>query len=177
MLQVADTLTSAKVSTFNCISDKSLGFAVVNGQIILVHGAFHSLYLQFPLIFTCTSVLTMYEKGAGKGARHAWTPQATSIGGLSYISVQCYEHIPSWQPPYRFRLMECVATRTRQFHLLPSLAFLCMVPPDSLERVPFSDIIKIRPGPYSDIFHTLLSEQGVVLSSVGDLLAPPGRRR
>ena len=120
-------------------------------------------------------MLTMYEKSGGKGARHAWTSKATSIGALSYIAVQCYEHIQSRQSPYRFRPMECIATRTRRFDLLPSLVFLCLVPPKYLERVPSSDIIKIRPGPFSDIFHALLSEQGAVLSSVRVLLAP--RRR
>ena len=42
MLKVAETLASAKVSTFDCISDKSLGFAVLDGQVIMVDGAFNS---------------------------------------------------------------------------------------------------------------------------------------
>lgn len=48
-LKVADSLASAKVSTFNSLDAKSFGFAVLDGEIILVHGAFYSLYLQFPL--------------------------------------------------------------------------------------------------------------------------------
>ena len=40
-----------------------------------------------------------------------------------------------------------------------------MVPPSSVEHVPSSDIIKIRSGPFSDIFHVLLSEQDAVLAS------------
>ena len=53
-------------------------------------------------------------------------PKATSIGAigaLSYIAVQCYEHIVSRQSPYRFRLMECASTRTQRFNLLPSSHF------------------------------------------------------
>ena len=85
-----------------------------------------TVYISYFLShFTRTPVITLYEKSAGKGARHAWTSKATSIGALSYIAVQCYEHILSRQLPYRFRPMECVATRTRRFSLLPSLAFLC----------------------------------------------------
>src|SRR6266581_1538353 len=118
---------------------------------------------NFLSYFVWTSVLTLYEKSAGKGARHAWTSKATSIGALSFIAVQCYEHIQSRQLQYRFRPMECVATRTRRFKLLHSLAFLCVVPPSSLEHVPSGDIIKIRPGPFVDIFHALLSEQEAVL--------------
>ena len=125
--------------------------------------------------FMWTSVLTLYEKSAGKGARHAWTSKATSIGALSFIAVQCYEHIQSRQSQYRFRPIECVATRTRRFNLLPSLAFLCMVPLSSLEHVPSSDILKIRPGPFVDIFHALLSEQEAVLASARVLLGPTSK--
>jgi hypothetical protein len=127
--------------------------------------------------FTRTLVITLYEKSAGKGARHAWTSKATSIGALSHIAVQCYEHIQSRQLPYRFRSMECVATRTQRFSLLPSLAFLCMVPPSAIEHVPSSDIIKIRPGPFSDIFRVMLSEQDAVLASARVLLGSASRCR
>ena len=123
------------------------------------------------------SAFTLYEKSAGKGARHAWTSRATSIGALSCIAAQCYEHIPSRQLPYRFRPMECVATRTRRFTLLPSLAFLCMAPPSSLERTPLGDIIKICPGAFCDIFHALLSEWDAVLASARVLLGPASKHQ
>jgi hypothetical protein len=123
-----------------------------------------------------TPVFTLYEKSAGKGARHAWTSKATSIGALSFIAVQCYEHIQSRQSQYRFRPMECAATKTRRFNLLSPHMFLCVVPPSSLEHVPSSDVIKIRPGPYVNIFHALLSEQEAVLESVR-VLESMSRRR
>ena len=66
--------------------------------------------------------------------------------------------------------MECVATRTRRFSLLPAPAFLCLVPLSAIEHVPSSDIIKIRPGVFSDIFNALLSEQVAVLASAKVLL-------
>jgi len=52
-----------------------------------------------------------------------------------------------------------------------------MVPQSSIEHAPSSGIIKIRPGPYSDIFCALLSEQGTVISSARALLAPPRSRK
>ena len=73
--------------------------------------------------------------------------------------------------------MECVSTRTQRFNLLPSLAFLCMVPLSSLERVPVNNIIRIRPGPFSDILHALLSELDAVLTSARVLLRPSCRRQ
>ena len=73
--------------------------------------------------------------------------------------------------------MECVATRTRHFALLPSLSFLCMVPPSAIEHVSSSNIIKIRPGPFSDTFRVLLSEQDAVLASARVLLGSASRRQ
>jgi len=67
--------------------------------------------------------------------------------------------------------MECVATRTQRFLLLPSLAFLCVVPPNSIEDMPSGDILKLQPGVFSDVVHALLSEQDSVLASVKVLLA------
>ncbi|KAJ6601654.1 hypothetical protein B0H10DRAFT_1823662, partial [Mycena sp. CBHHK59/15] len=37
-------------------------------------------------------VITMYSKSGGKAAAHAWTETCTSIGSLSYIAVQMYQH-------------------------------------------------------------------------------------
>ena len=52
-----------------------------------------------------------------------------------------------------------------------------MVPPNSIEDMPSGDILKLRPGVFSDVFHALLSEQDSVLASVKVLLArTPGRR-
>ena len=101
-----------KVSTFNHIDSKSFGFAVFDSQIILVHGVlFISNFLSH---YMCTSALTLYEKSAGKGARRAWASEATLIGALSYIAVECYEHIQSRQSSYWFCPMgrECVVART-----------------------------------------------------------------
>jgi len=143
MPKLAETLASAKVSGVYPIHNKSFGFAVLDDQIVMVCGASDSLYLCFLSHFIWASVITFYKKSSGKGARHAWTSKALTISALSYIAVQCYEHIQSRQSPYRFRPMECVATRTRRFLLLPSLAFLCVVPPNAIEDMPSGDILKL----------------------------------
>jgi len=70
------------------------------------------------------AVLTMYEKSGGKGAKHAWTDSAKSIGALSYMAVRCFQHIRQ----RHFLAMECTITHTTRFALLPSFAFLCVVP-------------------------------------------------
>ena len=115
----------------------------------------------------------MYEKSAGKGAKHAWTSSATSIGALSYIVVRCYQHTRQQQ----FRPMECVATRTTRFIHLHSLAFLCIVPKRSVQWSSSGRFIELKLGPFCDIFHTLLSEKDAVCAAVRGLLKPSRRHR
>ena len=125
------------------------------------------------LMLSTSSVLTMYEKSAGKGARHAWTSSATSIGALSYIAVQCYQHTRQRQ----FRPMECVVTRATRFNHLPSLAFLCGVPQSSIQPSSSGRFVELQSGVFCDIFHTLLSEKDAVFAAVRGLLRPSRRNQ
>jgi hypothetical protein len=133
------------------------------------------LYLCFQLILISTSgsVLTMYEKSTGKGAKHAWTSSSSSIGALSYLIVQCYQHTRNRQ----FRPMECVATRTTRFKHLPSAAFLCIIPQNSVRRSSSGRFMELQPGPFCDIFNTVLSEKVAVLAAVRSLLRPSRKHR
>ncbi len=78
-IKVADSLASAGVSRFNYINNDSFGFAVLDEQIVMVHGAFYGLYLPFPLSFWTLLVITLYEKSAGKGV----LASATVLGATS----------------------------------------------------------------------------------------------
>jgi hypothetical protein len=175
-IKIVEFLASAKVSVFMPINNKSYGFAVFDNQLIMVEGMldFYSVR-SITLIPTFTSVITMYEKSAGKAARHAWTSKSTSIGAISYIAVQCYEHTRQ----RRFRPMECAATRTARFHHLPAFAFLCLVPQSSVRHTSSgsSDFIELQPGAFCDIFHLLLSERYAVLSAASGLLVPTRKNR
>jgi len=116
----------------------------------------------------------MYEKNGGKRARHAWTDSAKSIGALSYIAVQCFEQIPSRQR--RFLAMECAATHTTLFALLPSSMFLCVVPQGSFHWPSPNHPIELNQGPFDDIFQALLMEKDVVSKAVQGLLKPQSHK-
>ncbi|KAH9007669.1 hypothetical protein EDB84DRAFT_1281451, partial [Lactarius hengduanensis] len=118
-------------------------------------------------------VLTMYEKSGAKNAKHLWTSSTTSIGALSYLVVQCYQHIRQRQ----FRTVECMATRTMRFAHLPSLAFLCMVPPSMVRRSTASNFLELLPGLFENIFQDLSSDRQAVLMAVRGLLRPSRRNR
>ena len=124
------------------------------------------LFLTWSLILVPTSVLTMYEKSAGKGTRHAWTSKSTSIGALSYVAVRCYQHARKRV----FLPMECVATRTTHFSHLSSLAFLCVIPGSSVQRSSSNLFVELQPGIFCDLFNTLLSENDAVLAAAKGLL-------
>ncbi|KAH9163570.1 hypothetical protein EDB89DRAFT_1859881 [Lactarius sanguifluus] len=120
-----------------------------------------------PLIVS--SVLTMYEKSSGKGAKHSWTSSTASIGALSYLAVQCYQHTRQCQ----FRAMECTVTQTARFTHLPSLAFLCIVPNGIVRRrSTTSHFLELLPGPFEHIFQGLNLEKDLVLAAVKGLLRP-----
>ena len=103
----------------------------------------------------------------------AWTSLATSIGALSYIAVQCYQHTQQ----RHFRPMECVITRTTHFNHLPSLALLCTVPRSSIRPSSSGHFVELQLGVFCDIFDTLLSEKDAVLAAVRGLLRPSRRNR
>ena len=148
------------------------GLALVDDQLMIIEGEFRiNSHSGSPQALILCSVITMYKKSSGKGARHSWTSSMTSIGALSYLAVRCYQHTRQRQ----FWAMECAVTRTIQFTLLPSLAFLCIVPQGMVHRSASNHFIELLPGSFEDIFQHLYSdsEKHVVLGAVRGLLKPP----
>ncbi|KAF8581505.1 hypothetical protein K439DRAFT_1353816, partial [Ramaria rubella] len=87
-------------------------------------------------------VLDLSSKGGGKYGTHSWIADSTSIGKVSYLNVQVYEHLLRG----RFKDMPIELARLygRGFGHIPSHHFLCHLPspsivkPDGLELTPDS---------------------------------------
>ena len=155
----AESLASAKISLLVSLTKGSFGLAVVNDQLMIVESVFY-IVLNIRQLMTF-SVLTMYKKSGAKGTKHSWTSSTTSIGAISYLAVQCYQHTRQRQ----FRALECVVTRTTQFTHLPSLAFLCIVPQGMIRRSASTHFLEVLPGPFESILQGLNTDkQGVVLA-------------
>ncbi|KAH9015478.1 hypothetical protein EDB84DRAFT_1679909 [Lactarius hengduanensis] len=154
-LKNSESLASAKVNLLCSLTNGCFGLAVVDDHLVMVE------------------VLTMYEKSSGKGAKHSWTSSTASIGALSYLAVQCYQHTRQRQ----FRAMECTVTRTARFTHLSSLAFLCIVPNGIVRRSTTSHFLELLPGPFEHIFQGLNSEKDLVLAAVKGLLRPSRKNR
>ncbi|KAJ6536796.1 hypothetical protein B0H10DRAFT_1667697, partial [Mycena sp. CBHHK59/15] len=67
-------------------------------------------------------VLSMYSKNGGKAGAHSWAPTCESIGSLSYIVVQVYEH--SFRRQFKITHRRDAALGTVRFSHLPANSFL-----------------------------------------------------
>ncbi|KAJ7176665.1 hypothetical protein C8R46DRAFT_889360 [Mycena filopes] len=71
-------------------------------------------------------VITMYSKNGGKAGAHAWVPTCDTIGSLSYLVVQLYQH--SYRRQFKFTDRNYPALGTLRFAHLPSSSFLSILP-------------------------------------------------
>ncbi|KAJ6620031.1 hypothetical protein B0H10DRAFT_1792426, partial [Mycena sp. CBHHK59/15] len=110
--------------------------------------------------------LTMYSKGGGKAGAHAWVPTCESIGSLSYIAVQTYQH--SYHRQFKITHHHNAALGTMQFAHLPSNSFLVRLPTGADTVKMFRDHVEIKVGAHK-IFDELMMEKEVLAQAVASL--------
>ncbi|KAH7914242.1 hypothetical protein BJ138DRAFT_1057256 [Hygrophoropsis aurantiaca] len=71
-------------------------------------------------------VLAIYSQGGGKAGAHAWQPQVKSIGAVSYLATQVYEH--AFHLQFRAVHQRAAALQAFTFAHLPSDKFLYRIP-------------------------------------------------
>ncbi|KAJ7445594.1 hypothetical protein FB451DRAFT_1055496 [Mycena latifolia] len=83
------------------------------------------------------------SKNGGKAGPHSWVPTCDTIGSLSYLVVQLYQH--SYRRQFRFSDHNYAVLGTLQFSHLPSNSFQALLPEDNdAEEVKtFRDHLKI----------------------------------
>lgn len=100
----------------------------------------------------------MYAKGAGKGGNHSWVSSAESIGSLSYLVVQLYEHVNqrTFQSTHRqYRSMAL----SRIAHI-PSNSFLVAVPTDSVKIA--GDCVIVTQETLTEFKELVAEKEGIV---------------
>jgi hypothetical protein len=70
-------------------------------------------------------VIALYSKTGGKNGKHAAVTDASNISAISYMAVQVFEHMHGRQ--FREHPDATAMFRTKQFALLASNAFLCLI--------------------------------------------------
>ncbi|CDO78140.1 hypothetical protein BN946_scf184719.g2 [Trametes cinnabarina] len=104
---------------------KSLMEHVVDARISQLqplHIGSYALTLVDDAHVTVSQVLAIYVKSGGKQARHCSVEQCSTLGAVSYISVQVYEHVHG--PQFRDNPQATSLFRTKRFLHLPSISFL-----------------------------------------------------
>lgn len=70
-------------------------------------------------------MIALYSKSAGKNAKHAAATESSNISAISNIAVQLFEHL--YGSSFRVIPEATASFMTKQFALLPSTRFLCLI--------------------------------------------------
>ena len=114
-------------------------------------------------------VLTMYEKGGGKVARHAWVGECRNIGLLSYLVVQLWRQ--SLGQRHLFKAIHGPSSHLAlpRFAHIPSTSFLYALPAGFASRNGHD--LEINAFFVDTVFGKLLTSKLSITSSVHDLQA------
>jgi hypothetical protein len=112
-------------------------------------------------------VLTMYEKGGGKVARHAWTGECRNIGLISYLVVQLWRQ--SLGQRCLFKVIHGASSHLAlpRFAHIPSVAFLYAIPIGFASRK--GSDIEINAHFMDTVFGKLLASKPLITTSVRNL--------
>ncbi|KAJ7741882.1 hypothetical protein B0H16DRAFT_1323583, partial [Mycena metata] len=101
-------------------------------------------------------VITLYSKNGGKAGAHSWVPSSDTIGSLSYMIVQVYQHF--YRRQFKFSHRNYTALNTLHFAHLPANSFLVLLPSRDEAVKHFQDHIEIVLGGQK-IFEDLTTER------------------
>lgn len=96
------------------------GFVMFGGRVMLARGKpYKMLYI---ILSNQNPVLSIYKRSGDKNASHGWTPTASAITAVSYLSVQIFEHFNG--RTFRAVPSDLFSLQVKQFTLLPSASFV-----------------------------------------------------
>ncbi|KAJ7757929.1 hypothetical protein B0H16DRAFT_1822598 [Mycena metata] len=147
-LKCVSRVAEAGVGTTSQLQAGSYGFAIVGSEIMLVR------------------VITLYSKNGGKAGAHSWVASSDTVGSLSYLLVQAYQHLYCRQ--FKFTHRNYAALGTLRFAHLPANSFLAFLPTNDEPVKEFRDHVEI--GPHGQkIFDELFMEREVLGKAVASL--------
>ena len=107
-------------------------------EVLLVRGEYAVTYRDRNIVgmLTATTVVTAYSKSAARSSKHCWVESSTSLGTLSYISVQVFTQFMGER---YFSLSSCGSLSTATFIHVPPTHFL-------LSLAPLQNAIEVTEG-------------------------------
>ncbi|TFY80575.1 hypothetical protein EWM64_g3442 [Hericium alpestre] len=155
-ISVLETIVTAKIDMISPIFKGSWGLIIVDDDLML------------------GQVLTMYEKGGGKAAKHGWVSTSSSIAAISYLPVQVWQR--GRQRQFRATHGKCLSLGIPRFNHLPAAAFLCLLPTTSIRILPGkSNNVELLPGVFEEIYNKLSADKARLILAVRNLLKPSRR--
>ncbi|KAJ7491418.1 hypothetical protein B0H11DRAFT_1859387 [Mycena galericulata] len=110
-------------------------------------------------------VVTMYYKNGGKAGAHSWTATCESIGALSFVVVQVYEH--EFRRHFKIIPHSTALLGTVRFEHLPANSFLALLLQDNTIKA-IHNHIEIGVHAHK-IFEELTFEKEVLAKAVASL--------
>ncbi|KAJ6487065.1 hypothetical protein DFH09DRAFT_1457048 [Mycena vulgaris] len=152
-IKCLSTVAEARIgsSSDHTMEDGCYGFAMIDEYL--------------PETETGNSVITMYSKNGGKAGAHSWTPTGESIGALSFVIVQVYEH--EYRRHFKIIPHRAAALGTIRFEHLPANSFLALLPKDEGVKT-FHNHVEIGVRAHK-IFEELVSEKELLAKAVSSL--------
>ncbi|KAI0072766.1 hypothetical protein K474DRAFT_1725638, partial [Panus rudis PR-1116 ss-1] len=138
------------------------------------HGTSHIFVLVDKQV-KLARVLSVYKRSGGKTGKHQWTPNVTSIGSVSYLSVQLYDHVVGCTF-CAIPLQQYPRGRKKQYAHLSQQAVLCAL--DSLPVLHDSDL-KVSKSDYRRFVQLMdsLNELQVVAKVLGPRRGKRGKKK
>ena len=168
-IPLAEDLAKAKVNALTKLHRGSYGIASIESDLMICQGMLccSSRGFVINLMITQLIVLTMYEKGGGRAARHAWIGECQNIGIISYIVVQLWRQ--SLGQRYLFKAIHGPSSHLAlpRFAHIPSTSFLYALPAGFASRK--GDDVEINAIFMDNVFAKLFSSKSLIIGCVHNL--------
>ncbi|KAI9438716.1 hypothetical protein H4582DRAFT_2146243 [Lactarius indigo] len=150
-LVLSEDLSTAKVNALTMLQRGSYGIASIENDLMVCQ------------------VLTMYEKGGGKAARHAWVGECRNIGLISYMVVQLWRQSLGQRCLFKAIHGPSSHLALPRFAHIPSTSFLYALPVGIASRT--GSNIEINALFMDTVFGKLLTSKLSITGSVRSLQA------
>ncbi|KAG9219609.1 hypothetical protein CCMSSC00406_0008184 [Pleurotus cornucopiae] len=140
----------------------SLATANINTIFQLINGIYAIVLYEKKLMVR--HVITFYEKGGDKASRHLWVSNTSSVGTISWISMQLWVPLSS---PNTFK--SSVQSGLPKYGLVHSMVFLYALMPKVI-TLREDGLMKLDTTIYNSVFRPLNIKEGAVVQAVKALM-------
>jgi hypothetical protein len=117
-------LIDAQVTMIRPLKIGDYGFVTTANGVMVGQGNFPTIHCSICASLIEISVVALYSK-TGKNGKHSAIKESSNIAAVSYLAVQIFQH--RLGPQFRSVPDTTALFQTKQFLLLSSIQFLCLI--------------------------------------------------